>query len=322
MYSLNMMRIALELAARNPAYQDIASKFFQHFLYISEAMHDFGNSRSSLWDENDNFYYDVLDPPNSAPVPFKIRSVVGLVSLFAADTIDHDLLQRLPQFQRQVDEFVSHRPDLAHEYCHHADRGNDKRHLFALLSGARLKTVLKRVFDEEEFLSPYGIRALSKDHLQNPFCLENDKASICIEYQPGESTLEHFGGNSNWRGPVWMPVNYLLIESLRTYHQFYGEEFRVEFPTGSGRFETLNGIAGELSLRLCKTFLRNDRGQRPAFGDNPKLQDDPNFRDHLLFHEYFHGDTGRGCGASHQTGWTGLVANLIHECAVNGAPFA
>lgn len=318
MYSLNMMRIAVELAAHNPSYQDVASKFFQHFLYISEAMHDFGDSRTSLWDDNDNFYYDVLDPVNAAPQPLKVRSVVGLVPLFAAETFDHDLLQRLPQYQRQMDEFVGHRPDLAKEYCHYVDRGQDKRHLFALLSGTRLKSVLKRVFDEAEFLSPFGIRGLSRGYLHNPYCLDNEQTSMCIEYQPGESTLEYFGGNSNWRGPIWMPINYLLIESLRRYHQFYGQDFRVEFPTGSGRFETLNDIAAELSLRLCKTFLRNDRGQRPAFGDNPKLQDDPNFRDHLLFHEYFHGDTGRGCGASHQTGWTGLVANLIQESAADG----
>ncbi len=311
MYSLNMMRIALELAKHNRAYEDIASKFFQHFLHIAKAMHDIGGSGIGLWDEEDKFYYDVLNPPNSPPIPMKARSVVGLIPLFAVETLSHATLESLPGFHREVVDFLRRRKDLGKLVSQHVTEVDGPIHLLALLTPARIIAVLRYVFDETEFLSPYGVRALSRKHGEEPYRLDYGSERLTVEYQPGESDSLQFGGNSNWRGPVWPPINYLLINALREYYRFYRDTLKVEFPTGSGRYINLNEAADELSRRFCAIFLRNAEGRRPVFGECEKFQTDPHFRDHILFHEYFHGETGRGCGASHQTGWTGCVANLL-----------
>jgi len=311
MYSLNLMRIALELARHNDVYEDIASKFFEHFLHIAEAMTKIGGEEQGLWDETDKFYYDVLCIPGSPPLPMRIRSIVGLIPLFAVEVLEPELLDRLKGFDARLRWFLEHRPDLAALVSRWQETATDERHLLSLLRGHRMKKLLARMLDETEFLSSYGIRALSRQHLEQPFELDVHGEVFKVNYQPGESESGLFGGNSNWRGPIWMPVNYLLIESLQKFHHYYGDDFKVECPTGSGRYLTLLEIADELSRRLCRLFLRDDSGRRPVLGDNQLLQNDPHFRDYVPFYEYFHGDSGRGVGASHQTGWTGLVAKLL-----------
>jgi len=310
MYSLNLMRIALELAQHNPVYEDIATKFFEHFLHIAEAMTNAGDGMG-LWNDEDGFFYDVLNLPDGHMVPLKVRSMVGLIPLFAVETLEPDLCANVPGFTERLDWFLNYRPDLAALVSRWTEPGKGERRLLSLLRGSRMKKLLRRMLDETEFLSDYGIRALSKHHEAHPYVLEWDQQRFSVEYQPGESTSGLFGGNSNWRGPIWMPVNFLIIESLQKFHHYYGDDFTVECPTGSGRYHTIGEVASELATRLTRLFLRNEEGRRPVFGDNCRLQDDPHFRDHVLFHEYFHGDTGRGVGASHQTGWTGLVAKLL-----------
>ena len=310
MYSLDLMKIALELALHDDVYEDIASKFFEHFLHIAEATTRIGGS--GLWDEDDRFYYDWLDLPNGAgKIPLRVRSMVGLIPLFAVEVLEPDLLERLPSFRRRLEWFLDHRPDLHALVSHWEVGGVGNRRLLSLLRGSRMKALLRRMLDEEEFLSPYGVRALSRIHQREPFRFEHDGARSDVRYTPAESDTTLFGGNSNWRGPIWMPLNYLLIESLQRFHHYYGDDFTVECPTGSGRMLTLLEVADELGRRLIRLFTRDADGRRAVFGDCRKLQDDPHFRDHILFYEYFHGDTGRGVGASHQTGWTGLVAKLI-----------
>jgi hypothetical protein len=318
MYTLNLMRIALALAEDNHVYEDVATKFFEHFLYIAQAMTNIGGSGIGLWDEADEFYYDVLHLPGGTRVPLRVRSMVGLIPLFAVEVLDGCVFERLPEFTRRLRWFLDYRPDLARLVSRWADGNSDERHLLSLLRGHRMKRLLARMLDENEFLSDYGIRAVSRHHQDNPFVFEHDGHRFGIGYVPGESTSRLFGGNSNWRGPIWMPVNYLLIESLRRFHRYYGGDFTVECPTGSGRFLNLAQIADELSHRLSCLFLKSADGCRPVFGNAPRHQADPAFRDNLLFHEYFHGDTGRGIGASHQTGWTGLIALLVrdHEASV------
>jgi hypothetical protein len=311
MYSLNLMRIALELSTNNDVYEDIASKFFEHFLHIAEAMTKVGGEGYGLWDENDKFYYDVLCVPGSAPRPLRIRSMVGLIPLCAVEVLEPELLERLPGFEARLRWFFEHRPDLASLVSRWQETATAERHLLSLLRGHRMKALLRRMLDETEFLSSYGVRALSRHHLHEPFELDVYGQAFGVKYLPAESESWLFGGNSNWRGPIWMPVNYLLIESLQKFHHYYGDDFKVECPTGSGKFLTLCQIADELSRRLCRLFLRDERGRRPTLGDSPLLQQDPHFRDYLPFFEYFHGDSGRGVGASHQTGWTGLVAKLL-----------
>jgi hypothetical protein len=313
MYSLNLMRIALELALHNPVYEDIATKFFEHFLGIAEAMTNIGGDGKGvgLWDEQDEFYYDELVLPDGRMVPLKVRSMVGLVPLFAVETLEPELLQRLPGFNRRLKWFLRYRPELAALVSRWEEPGRGERRLLSLLRGHRMKCLLRRMLDETEFLSPSGLRALSRRHLDDPYACWAGGVQHTVRYQPGESDSGLFGGNSNWRGPVWFPVNYLIIESLQKFHHYYGDEFKVECPTGSGRYLSIGGVADELSRRLTALFLRGPDGRRPCFGDSEPLQADPHFRDHLLFHEYFHGDTGRGVGASHQTGWTGLVAKLL-----------
>jgi hypothetical protein len=311
MYSLNLMRIALELAVHDPVYEDIASKFFEHFLHIADAMTKIGADCMGLWDEGDKFYYDVLRSDDGHSLPLKVRSMVGLIPLFAVEVLDPGIFDALPGFSRRLRWFLERRPDLAALVSRWQETAVGERHLLSLLRGHRMKKLLARMLDETEFLSPYGVRALSRYHRDHPFVLEVGGQRHVVDYVPGDSETGLFGGNSNWRGPVWMPVNYLIVESLQKFHHYYGDDFRVECPTGSGRYITLLEVADELGRRLSRLFLRDETGRRPCFGENEKLQRDPHFRDYMLFHEYFHGDTGRGLGASHQTGWTGLVAKLI-----------
>jgi hypothetical protein len=326
MYSLNLMRIALELARHNRVYEDIATKFFEHFLHIAEAMTNLGDEGVGLWDEQDKFYYDVLNTPDDQLIPLRVRSMVGLIPLFAVETIDACLLQELPEFAARLKWFLDYRPDLARLVSRWQAPGMGDRRLLSLLRGHRMKRLLARMLDETEFLSDYGIRALSKHHEAEPYVFEVMGMPLSVRYQPAESDSGLFGGNSNWRGPIWFPVNYLLIESLQKFHHYYSDDFKVECPTGSGRFLSLAEVADELSTRLSRIFLRDASGRRPVFGHYEKLQQDPHFRDHLLFHEYFHGDTGRGVGASHQTGWTGLIAKLLmprtHPAGAKGEPAA
>jgi len=311
MYSLNLMRIALELARHNHVYEDIATKFFEHFLNIVQAMNNIGDKGIGLWDEADQFYYDVLNLPDGRMVPLRVRSLVGLIPLFAVETLEHDLLEQLPCFHRRLQWFLNHRPDLAKLVSRWNDPGGGTRHLLSLLRGHRMKALLRRMLDESEFLSDHGVRAISRSHCDHPYQFRLDGHVLDVHYQPADSQSPLFGGNSNWRGPVWMPLNFLIIESLQKFHHYYGDDFKIECPTRSGNMITINQVAEELSGRLTRLFLKDRDGQRPVLKYHPKLAADPHFKDCLLFHEYFHGDTGSGLGASHQTGWTGLVAKLL-----------
>jgi len=315
MYSLNMMRISLELALHNHVYEDMATKFFEHFLHIAGATANIGGEGINLWDQQDEFFYDVLHLPNDAKIPLKVRSMVGLIPLFAVETLDADLLDQVPEFKQRLEWFLNYRPDLSSLVSRWQEPGMGERRLLSLLRGHRMKRLLKRMLDETEFLSDYGVRALSRVHDDHPYVFHVNGTTFTVKYQPAESDSGLFGGNSNWRGPIWMPVNYLIIESLQKFHHYYGDDFKVECPTGSGKFLTINEIANELSRRLSRIFLRDEKGKRPVFNYNEKIQNDPHFRDYVLFHEYFHGDNGRGVGASHQTGWTGLVAKLLQPRA-------
>ena len=305
MYALNLMRIALELSIENHVYEDIATKFFEHFLYIAEAMTRMGGEQS-LWDERDQFFYDVLMVDGQPPRPLRVRSMVGLIPMFAVEVLDSEVFRRLPEFTFRLNWFLGYRPDLAN-LVSRWNEPSGERHLLSLLRGHRLKKLLLRMLDETEFLSDHGVRSLSKVHAAHPYGFDHDGTHFEVGYVPGESQSGLFGGNSNWRGPVWMPVNYLLIESLREFHSYYGNDFTVECPVGSATMLTLNQVADELSRRLCRLFLRGPDGARPALvgGGVPDGQ--------VLFHEYFDGDTGRGLGASHQTGWTSLVALLLDQ---------
>lgn len=312
MYTLNMMAIALELAHQNPAYEDLATKFWEHFLYIAHAMNIRGNDGLDMWDEEDGFYYDIIHLPHGF-FPVRIRSMVGLISLFAVETIEPALLEKLPGFRRRMEWFLENRPDLLSGIAQMNAPGTGQRRLMALANEERLRSILKYMLDENEFLSEHGIRSLSRHHRQHPYRLQVEGMEYRVDYEPAESQTGMFGGNSNWRGPVWFPVNFLIIESLQKFHHYYGDDFTVEFPTGSGTMLNLWEVAMELERRLAGLFLRGDEGRRPANGGNPRLDADPNWRDLVLFHEYFHGDTGAGLGASHQTGWTALVAKIIQQ---------
>ena len=313
MYCLDMMRIAIELAQRNHVYEESAVKFFQHFLHISRAMDNMGDTNVGMWDEEDCFYYDVLYSSRDNPVALKVRSIVGLIPLFAVDIVEPEVFRSLPEFTYRTRELLKRQPDLARLVSQWEEPGRGSRHLLALVQGARIKCILKRVLDENEFLSEYGIRSMSRYHLDSPYEFKYGDIPLSVGYQAGESDSTHFGGNSNWRGPIWFPINFMIIESLREFHRFYGDDFKVECPTGSNNFMNLLEVSNDLSDRLGRIFLKNDRNERPVSGDQTKLQHDPYFNAHILFHEYFHGDTGRGLGASHQTGWTGLIANLLQS---------
>jgi hypothetical protein len=304
MYALNMMRIAIELAFTNPAYEDMASKFFEHFLAIAAAMTDLGGDDVELWDEEDGFFYDVLALPDGRNIRLRLRSVVGLIPMFAVAVLDASVFDRLPEFAARTRWFLAHRPDLAGLVSHWTEPGKSATHLLSLLRGHRLKCLLRRMLDEREFLSPYGIRSLSKVYT-TPYVLDLDGMQFSIDYQPAEAHGRAFGGNSNWRGPVWMPINFLLIESLRQFHGYYGDDFKVECPVGSGKLVSLGEIADFLSARLVSLFRLREDGTRPFCGQGPGAC---TVSGDVLFHEYFHGETGQGLGAAHQTGWTALVA--------------
>ena len=311
MFTLNMLRISLELAKENPTYQSLATKFMQHFLYIAGAMANVETDGVDLWDDEDEFFYDVLHTGDGERIKMKVRSMVGLIPLFAVEVLDHEIFDTMPEFTERLEWFLSHRPDLANLISRWGVKGKNERHLLSLLRGHRMKRLLKRMLDEAEFLSPYGVRALSRQYLDHPYSFFERGYEFKVKYTAGESDSSMFGGNSNWRGPIWFPVNYLIIESLQRFHHYYGNDFKVEHPTGSGNMRTLKEIADDLSNRMVNIFKRDKDGMRPMYGQNDKLQKDPHFKDNLFFYEYFHGDSGRGAGATHQTGWTGMVAKLI-----------
>ena len=312
MYCLNMLAIALELARENPVYEDVASKFFEHFVYICEAINNLGGAGIKLWNVEDGFYYDVLNMTSGERLPMKVRSMVGLIPLYAVETLDPGTVDALPGFKRRMQWFLENRPGLSeHIETRSTDEGPQR--FLSLVNRHRLTRVLRYMLDENEFLSPYGIRALSRYHRDHPYTLKVDGMEYRVDYEPAESSTGLFGGNSNWRGPIWFPVNFLLIESLQKFHFFLGDSYTVECPTGSGRTANLWQVAGEISQRLTRIFTRDQNGQRPVFGGNEKFQSDPYWRDLIPFNEYFHGDNGAGIGASHQTGWTALVAKLIQQ---------
>ncbi len=312
-YALNLMRMAITLALHDHVYEDMAIKFFEHFLLIAAAVHrEIGEGESGLWDEGDGFYYDVLEVPGEPPLPLRVRSMVGLIPLFAVELIDGDTLRRLPDFAARLEWLFAHRPDLASLVSRWRDTNSADYSLLALMRKQRLNRVLARMLDETEFLSDHGVRSVSKVHLDHPASVTIGGQAHTVTYTPGEGTTRVYGGNSNWRGPIWMPVNYLLVVALHRFHTFYEADFKLECPTGSGRTMDLAAIAHEITTRLTRLFLRDATGHRPIYDDTPLMEDDPHFRDHVLFYEHFHGDTGRGLGASHQTGWTGLVALLLH----------
>jgi hypothetical protein len=315
MYCLNLLRIALELAQHNKVYEDIATKFFQHFLDIASAINGAGEGTLGLWDNEDEFYYDHLCLPDGRNQPMKVRSMVGLIPLFAVEVLDPAQLKKLPGFTERMEWYLNFRPDLAKLVSRWQEHAVGERSLLSLLRGHRMKCLLRRMLDETEFLGDYGIRALSKIHGQQPYRLECGGMTHEVSYWPAESRSGLFGGNSNWRGPIWMPMNFLLIESLQKFHHYYGDDFKIECPTGSGKFMTISEVAGEISRRLTRLFLAGADGQRPVLKYHPKLSGDPHFKDYVLFHEYFHGDNGRGVGASHQTGWSGLIAKLLQPRA-------
>ncbi len=312
MYCLNLMRIALELAVHHSVYEDIATKFFEHFLYIAKAMNNIGDQGIGLWNEEDQFFYDVLRLPDGKAIPLKVRSMVGLIPLFAVQILEPDLLNRVPDFKRRLEWFLNYRPDLAGLVSHWNVPGVGERKLLSLLRGHRIKRLLQRLLDEGEFLSDYGVRSLSKAHASAPYTFQSGAHALRVAYLPGESDSGVFGGNSNWRGPIWLPMNYLIVNALHRYAEFYGDDYRVECPTGSGQQRSLREISDELARRLVTLFRTDAQGRIPSLGEHPKLNTDPHFRDHPLFYEYFHGDTGQGLGASHQTGWTALIAKLLH----------
>ncbi|MBI3668211.1 MAG: glucosidase [Acidobacteria bacterium] len=313
MYCLNMLAMAMELARADQAYEDVASKFFEHFVYIAHAMNDLAGEGISLWDEEDGFYYDVLHLPNGSHHFLKVRSMVGLIPLFAVETLEPEIVDKLPGFKRRMQWFLDNSPDVPGHMEMTQRSPHGVRRLLSLVNHRQLVSVLHYMLDESEFLSPYGIRALSKFHREHPYMLHVNGHENRVDYEPGESMTGLFGGNSNWRGPVWFPVNFLLIESLQKFHHYYGDSLKVEMPSGSGQTANLWCVAAELSRRLTRIFLRGGDGRRPVFGGIERFQTDPHWRDLILFHEYFHGDHGTGIGASHQTGWTGLVAKLIEQ---------
>jgi hypothetical protein len=312
-YCLTMLSMALELAREDPAYEDVASKFFEHFVAISSAMNSLGGT--GLWDETDGFYYDQLRVDGNT-VPLRVRSVVGLTQLIAVAVLDYDDIMRLPGFRKRLIWFLENRKDLCEQisYMEQDDSNGHTHRLLAIPSLGRLLRVLKYMLDENEFLSPYGIRSLSKFHKDHPYILQHDGIEQRVDYEPAESTSGTFGGNSNWRGPIWFPLNYLIVEALERYHHFYGDHLRVECPTGSGRMMNLKEVAEEIMSRLARIFLRGEGGGAPWQTSSHYAQD-PNWRDLTLFYEFFNADTGRGLGANHQTGWTSLVVRCLENMA-------
>lgn len=315
-YCLNMLNMALELAKHNPSYEDIASKFFEHFLFISDAMtfKSGGADDVSLWNEEDGFYYDAISWANGHFQQLPVRSLVGLIPTYATLTLEPSIIKKFPGFKKRMDWFIENRPEISgRNVASMKARGKSDRKLLALCSEDRLRKLLQRMLDETEFLSDYGVRSLSRAHKGNPYSMDVNGQTFSVDYWPGDSHSGMFGGNSNWRGPIWLAVNFLIIESLQRFHQFYGHDFKIECPTGSGDFMTLANVADEIQHRIIHIFARDHEGVRAYNGGSEKLNKDPHFRDHLQFHEFFHADNGRGLGASHQTGWTGLVAWFIWQ---------
>ncbi|HRP92677.1 MAG TPA: glucosidase [Ignavibacteriaceae bacterium] len=310
MFSLNMLRISLELSKTKSIYQDLTTKFFEHFLYIAQSMTNMGGEGIGLWDEEDGFYYDNFHI-NDSVFPLKVRSMVGLIPLFAVEVLEPELMNLTPEFNTRLNWFLTNKPEMASLVSRWNEKGSGERTLLSLLRGHRMKKLLKRMLDETEFLSDYGVRALSKYYEQNPYEINILGINHEVKYTPAESNTGLYGGNSNWRGPIWFPVNFLIIESLYRFHHYYGDDFQIECPTNSGKFISIKDAADELANRLSKIFLRDENGLRPVFGNNNKFQNDLHFKDYLLFNEYFHGDNGSGLGASHQTGWTGLIAKIL-----------
>jgi hypothetical protein len=313
MYTLNLLGIALELASQDDAYEDVASKFWEHFLYISNAMNHRGQDGIGLWDDKDGFFYDVLHLPDGQRKPIRVHSIVGLVPLFAVQILEPELLDKMPGFSRRLEWFIKNRPDLTSNIACMSTKGQEERRLLSIVTRSQLKKILSVMLDDSEFLSPFGVRALSRFHLTHPYTLQIGEIEHQVQYEPGESASNIFGGNSNWRGPVWFPLNYLLIESLKHFYAYYGDTFQIEFPHGSGNRMNLQEIAEELSRRLIQVFLQDENGCRPVNGTISCFQKDPYWKDLILFYEYFHGDNGAGLGASHQTGWTALVASLLND---------
>jgi len=310
------------LSLHNHAYEDIATKFFEHFLGIAAALNAPGDDSVGLWCDNDEFYYDKVHLPGGGARSLRIRSMVGLIPLFAVETLEPELLEKVPGFRKRMQWFLEHRPDLAALVSRWEEPGRGERRLLSLLRGHRMKGLLRRMLDPAEFLSDHGIRALSRAHLEHPFEMHCNGSTKTVRYEPAESRSDLFGGNSNWRGPVWFPVNYLIVESLQKFHHYYGDDFKIECPTGSGKYLTINEVALELTRRLIGLFLRDGAGERPEYRGSAAP---PPFHDPVLFYEYFDGDTGRGLGAEHQTGWTGLVAKLLQPrrgepCPVSRCP--
>jgi len=313
MYCLNMLAMAMELAQSDPTYEDVASKFWEHFLYIAHAINHLGSDVARMWNDPDGFFYDVLKTPDGAHLPMKVRSMVGLIPLFAVQTLEPDLCNQLAGFKRRLDWFIENRQDLTGNVASMSAPGEGERRLLSIVNPHQLRRILQVMLDESEFLSPYGVRALSRVHRDSPYTITFNGEQYEVDYQPAESTTTLFGGNSNWRGPIWFPVNFLLIEALQKFHHYLGDDYKVECPTGSGQMRTLWEVAAELSRRLTRIFLRDEHGRRPVHGENALFRKDPHWRDLVLFYEYFHGDNGAGLGASHQTGWTALVAKLLQQ---------
>lgn len=311
MFALNMMRISMELSLHNPVYEDMAIKFFEHYLYIAEAMENIGDAKGGLWNEEDGFFYDVLQLNDGDSISLQLRSIVGLIPMFAVEIIDHEILEKLPNFTKRMDWILKNKPQLANLVSHWEVEGQGGKHLMSILRKTRLTRILKRMADENEFLSDFGIRSMSKVYAEEPFKFTVDGQDFTVRYTPAESDSRMFGGNSNWRGPIWFPINFLIVESLQRFFYYYGESLQIEYPANSGEMRNLDFVTTDLSRRLCSIFKRDERGERPFNGGDPLMNHNEHFRDYMLFHEYFNGDTGKGIGASHQTGWTATVAKLL-----------
>jgi Glycosyl hydrolase family 63 C-terminal domain len=322
-FAKNLLSIALTLAERDPVYEDLASKFWEHYIYIADSMNNPIDSEKSLWDSQDGFFYDYLMTQRGERFPVRARTMVGFVPIFGGTTVAADTFDRYPDFQRRRQWFIDHRPDLIASIQPMVTPGEDKNLLLGFVRQDQLRSLLRYMLDENEFFSPYGVRAVSRYHRDHPLVLHLAGQEYRLDYEPGESTTELFGGNSNWRGPIWIPVNQLILLSLRHYHRYYGDAFKMECPTGSGNQMTLKEISRELARRICHLFLRGEDGNRPVFGGNALFNNDPHWRDLIPFYEYFHGDTGRGCGASHQTGWSGLIGQILIDRGelASGNPF-
>jgi hypothetical protein len=310
MFCLNMLRMALEIAVVDEAYEDVATKFFEHFIYIANAFYSLGGSTQGLWDEVDGFFYDVIHTGTGQYFPLKTRSFVGLIPLFAVEVIDDRLLDKVPRFRSRMQWFIKYRPHLLERLYTPADRQHPDKLMLSIVNRQRLERILRIVLNPAEFLSPHGLRSLSKAHADQPYTLTINGERFTVDYEPAESQSALFGGNSNWRGPLWLPMNYLVINALRTYGTYYLDDVQVQIDSES---LSLTAAADELSKRLARLLLRDANGNRPTNNGDPMLDHDPFWRDHVWFHEYFHGDTGAGLGASHQTGWTALIARLLNR---------